>query len=219
MSSSTKPRRRSATFRTAAIAALLVAGFRPATFAAADAPPPPSLTGSDFEIDSDANLRVDVMGDLDWNNVTEVRTPDNAIGNADTSFGQGTKENTAVPTIVDGGIPPNKSDLRHFGVYQEGNTSDGFLHLYWTRVQDPSGSTNMDFELNQSRTKSANGVTPMSTVGDLLITYDLEGGGTKAGCSDSPFVGETAQFVNVPLSNTFKDLEPGTYTCTVVVDP
>ncbi|MCX5391072.1 collagen binding domain-containing protein [Streptomyces sp. NBC_00094] len=176
MSSSTKPRRRSATARTAAIAALLVAGFLPATFAVADAPPP-SLTGSDFEIDPDANLRVDTNGNLDWNNVTEIRTPDNAIGGADTSFGGGTKENTAVPTIVTGGIPPNKSDLRFFGLHQEGSTSDGFLHLYWTRVQDPSGSTNMDFELNQSRTKSANGVTPMRTVGDLLITYDLEQGG------------------------------------------
>ncbi|QES21855.1 hypothetical protein DEJ46_24370 [Streptomyces venezuelae] len=160
----------------AATAALLVAGFLPATLATADAPPP-SLTGSDFEIDTDANLRVDVNGDLDWNNVTEIRTGDTTA--PDTSFVEGTKENTAVPTIESGGIPPNKSDLKFFGLHQEGGTSDGFLHLYWTRVQDPSGSTNMDFELNQSRTKSANGVTPIRTVGDLLITYDLRQGGTR----------------------------------------
>jgi hypothetical protein len=38
----------------------------------------------------------------------------------------------------------------------------------------------MDFELNQSSTKSANGVTPVRTNGDLLITYDLSNGGTVA---------------------------------------
>ncbi|MFE2561347.1 collagen binding domain-containing protein [Streptomyces sp. NPDC059352] len=119
------------------------------------------------------------MGDLDWNNVNEIRTPDNAIGSTDTSFGEGAKENTAVPSVVDGGIPPNKSDLRFFGVHQEGTTLDGSLHLYWTRVQEPSGTTTMDFELNQSRTKSSNGVTPMRTPGDLLVTYDLDKGGTR----------------------------------------
>ncbi|MFI8824990.1 collagen binding domain-containing protein [Streptomyces sp. NPDC053431] len=179
MTPSAQPRRRrSAALRLAATAALLTAGFLPTTFASADAPPP-SLTGSDFEIDADANLRVDVMGDLDWNNVSEIRTQDTLIGGEDSAFTEGTKENTAVPTLGAGGVPPNKSDLRYFGVYQEGNTSDGFLHLFWTRVQDPSGTTNMDFELNQSRVKSANGVTPMRTVGDLLITYDLDKGGTR----------------------------------------
>ena len=99
-------------------------------------------------------------------------------GAGDDSFGQGTKEDTAVPTVVDGGIPPNKSDLKFFGVYQEG-TSNGFLNLYWSRVQDPSGTTNMDFEFNQSAHGiSSNGVTPMRTAGDLLITYDLSNGGT-----------------------------------------
>ncbi|NIR35546.1 MAG: hypothetical protein GWO04_06990, partial [Actinobacteria bacterium] len=53
-----------------------------------------------------------------------------------------------------------------------------WLHLFWTRVQDPSGTTNLDFEFNQSLTPSANGVTPVRTVGDLLLTYDLSKGGT-----------------------------------------
>ncbi|MEV5972843.1 prealbumin-like fold domain-containing protein [Streptomyces sp. NPDC051921] len=180
MTPSARPRRRrSVTLRLAATAALLTAGFLPVTFATADAPPP-SLTGSDFEIDADANLRVDAAGDLDWNNVSEVRTQDSLFTNGqDTAFVEGSKENTAVPTVEGGGIPPNKSDLKFFGVYQEGTTSDGFLHLYWTRVQDPSGTTNMDFELNQSRVKSANGITPVRTVGDFLITYDLSRGGTQ----------------------------------------
>jgi uncharacterized surface anchored protein len=81
--------------------------------------------------------------------------------------------------VVDGSIPPNKSDLKFFGVYQEGGSSSGFLNLYWSRVQDPTGTTNMDFEFNQSTTISANGLTPVRTAGDLLIIYDLAQGGTR----------------------------------------
>ena len=53
------------------------------------------------------------------------------------------------------------------------------MHLFWTRVQDPKGSTNMDFEFNQSEILSANGVTPIRTDGDLLIVYELSKGGTE----------------------------------------
>ena len=142
--------------------------------------PEVSLTGSNFEIDTNANLRLDdAAPSLDWASVTQTAKDDTASGTGDESFGQGTKEDTAVPKVVSGSIPPNKSDLKSFGVYQEGGSSSGFLHLYWTRVQDPTGTTNMDFEFNQSKVLSANGVTPVRTAGDLLITYDLSNGGTK----------------------------------------
>jgi hypothetical protein len=141
--------------------------------------PEVSLAGSNFEIDTDANLRVDdAAPSIDWANVTEIRKADTPSGPTDESFGQGSKEDTAVPNVVDGSIPPNKSDLKFFGVYQEGTTSNGFLNLYWSRVQDPSGTTNMDFEFNQSTILSANGVTPVRSPGDLLIIYDLAQGGT-----------------------------------------
>src|SRR5262245_39521683 len=146
---------------------------------AAASHPEVSLAGSNFEIDTDANLRVDDPApSLDWANVAETRKQDTASGPTDESFGQGSKEDTAVPSVVDGSIPPNKSDLKFFGVYQEGTTSSGFLHLFWSRVQDPSGTTNMDFEFNQSNVLSSNGVTPVRTAGDLLIIYDLAQGGT-----------------------------------------
>lgn len=142
--------------------------------------PEVSLTGSSFEIDTDANLRVDdAAPSIDWASVTEIRREDTASGSADESFGNGSKEDTAVPSVVDGGIPPNKSDLKFFGVYQEGGTSAGFLNLYWSRVQEPSGTTNMDFEFNQSDVLSANDVTPVRTAGDLLVQYDLAQGGTN----------------------------------------
>jgi uncharacterized surface anchored protein len=147
------------------------------------------LPGSNFEIDNDANLIVNTPGNLDWANVTEIRQADHASGQQDPSFGNGTKEDTAVPSIVDGGIPPNKSDLKFFGGYQEGSDQTGFLNLFWARVQDPSGTTNMDFEFNQSNVASANGVTPIRTAGDLLITYDLSRGGTQATISQREWTG------------------------------
>lgn len=138
-----------------------------------------SLTGSNFEIDADANLKVDhASPSIDWASVAEARQTDEASGTGDDSFGQGSKEDTAVPVVVSGSIPPNKSDLKDFGVYVEETASGKFLHLFWSRVQDPSGTTNMDFEFNQSTVVSSNGVTPVRTAGDLLITYDLSKGGT-----------------------------------------
>jgi hypothetical protein len=138
-----------------------------------------TLTGSNFEIDTDANLKVDhAAPSLDWANVTEDRKDDEPTGQNDNSFGQGSKEDDAVPSVVSGSIPPNKSDLKTFGVYQEENAGGKFLNLFWLRVQDPKGTTNMDFEFNQSTNVSANGVTPERTAGDLLIVYELAKGGT-----------------------------------------
>jgi hypothetical protein len=142
-----------------------------------------SLPGSAFEIDgapTGANLRVDVAGNLDWANVAEQRQADTPPGQNDNAFGQGAKEDTPVPTVVFGGIPPQKSDLTHFGVYLETNaTGQRFLNVFWRRVQSPSGTTNMDFEFNQSSLISGNGVTHVRTAGDVLIQYDLVQGGTN----------------------------------------
>ena len=81
---------------------------------------------------------------------------------------------------MNGSIPPQKSDLLNFGLYLETTASGArFLNLYWHRVQEPNGTTNMDFEFNKSLTPSANGVTPVRSAGDLLIQYDLAQGGTN----------------------------------------
>ena len=152
--------------------------------------PEVSLSGSNFEIDTDANLKVDDGSPaIDWATVTEIRRQDLDSGAGDNSFGNGSKENTAVPTVVDGSIPPNKSDLKFFGVHQEGSTTTGFLNLYWSRVQDPQGTTNMDFEFNQNSAVSSNEVTPIRTAGDLLIIYDLSNGGTVPTLSKSVWSG------------------------------
>jgi hypothetical protein len=147
------------------------------------------LPSSNFEIDTDANIKVDAASpSIDWANVAENKKDDLPTGSADNSFTQGTKEDTALPITETGSIPPNKSDLKTFGVYSEKNNGVNFVHLYWTRVQDPSGTTNMDFELNQRACTpgqapadadcAPNGVTPIRSVDDILITYDLSKGGT-----------------------------------------
>ena len=142
-----------------------------------------SLPGSNFEIDNNANTKVDgaVPPSLDWNSVTEVRQADLASGQNDNSYGGGSKEDDTCPGVGTGSIPNNKSDLKTFGAYVESEANGpGYLNLYWTRVQDPSGTTLMDFELNQSSTKCANGVNPVRTAGDLLIEYRIEQGGAVA---------------------------------------
>src|SRR3954451_18094285 len=153
------------------------------------------LSGSNFEVDTDANMKVDGAGDcIDWlagGTGTPLRTgvlstTDKPTGSTDDSFGQGSQEDDANPTIVAGSIPPNKSDLKTFGLYAEVTATGKYLELFWSRVQNPSGTTNMDFELNQKNCEpaaiptncSTNGVTPARTIGDKLITYDLANGGT-----------------------------------------
>jgi hypothetical protein len=168
-----------------------------------------TLNGSAFEIDTNANLIVDSTNCIDWLSGgagsglrTGVFTKnDKGSGSGDDAFGQGTSENDANPTIVSGSIPPNKSDLKVFGLYQESgeittappNPTGKFLALFWSRVQNPSGTTNMDFELNQkfcdptatptncainSKDPTVTPETPVRTAGDKLITYDLSKGGT-----------------------------------------
>jgi Prealbumin-like fold domain len=169
--------------RTAAVVMAVIAviaaslAFLPSALASH---PEVSLPGSNFEIEPDANLKLDDPApSIDWASVTETRKADVASGQNDNSFGQGTKEDTPVPTVVDGSIPPEKSDLLNFGVYFETNSNGKFLNVFWHRVQEPNGTTNMDFEFNQSETLSTNGVTPVRTSGDVLIQYDLAQGGTN----------------------------------------
>jgi hypothetical protein len=144
--------------------------------------PEVSLPGSNFEIDLDANLKVDDPApSIDWASVAESRKSDLATGSADDSYAGGAKEDDACPGTTTGSIPNNKSDLLTFGAYVEPEASGpGFLNLFWTRVQEPSGTTLMDFELNQSSTPCTNGVNPVRTVGDLLIEYRIEQGGATA---------------------------------------
>jgi hypothetical protein len=146
--------------------------------------PEASLAGSNFEIDVDANLKVDDAAppSLDWANVNEIRATDAVNGTGDDSYAGGVKEDTVCPGETTDSIPPNKSDLLSFHVYREAGsgTHPGFLNLAWSRVSEPSGTTLMDFEFNQSSTACASGPNVVRTAGDLLIEYAIDQGGSRA---------------------------------------
>ena len=142
-----------------------------------------SLPGSNFEIDTSANLRVDLPAppSLDWANVDDDRRADRPTGQTDDSYVGSTKEDTACPGETTGSIPNNKSDLLNFGAYTESEADGpGFLNLFWQRVSEPSGTTLMDFELNHSSTNCPSGPNKVRTQGDLLLEYSIDQGGAVA---------------------------------------
>jgi hypothetical protein len=139
-----------------------------------------SLEGSDFEIDNDANLILDTAAPMmDWATVTEARQDDEPSGQNDDSYQGGTKEDTACPDETTGSIPNNKSDLLTFGVYEE-EGDPGYLHMFWSRVNEPTGTTLMDFEFNQSDELCGTGPNVVRTEGDLLVEYSIDQGGARA---------------------------------------
>jgi hypothetical protein len=159
--------------------------------------PEASLAGSNFEIDVDANLKVDDPPQDDWASIpntgipNEVRALDKVNGTGDDSYSGGVKEDTVCPTATTDSIPPNKSDLLSFHVYREpgSGTHPGFLNLAWSRVTDPTGTTLMDFEFNKSKTKCASGPNVFRTVGDLLIEYSIDQGGSRADITGRTWTG------------------------------
>ena len=141
--------------------------------------------GGNFEIDGPPNgSNFTVQGAppaLDWANVADVSQADRPTGQQDDSYKGGVKEDTECPGEVTGSIPNNKSDLKTYLTYTEGEDGGpGWLNLGWIRVNDPSGTTLMDFELNQSSTPCATGPNVIRTAGDLLIEYAIDQGGAVA---------------------------------------
>ncbi|MEX2552873.1 MAG: hypothetical protein WD627_07750, partial [Actinomycetota bacterium] len=116
-------------------------------------------------------------GTLDAGAAGLIAKDDEASGSGDDSFAEGVHEDTAVPPIETGGVPA-KADLKTFHMAIEKAGGQDYLYLSWERVPDQGGATDMDFEFNQSATISANGVTPVRTVNDLLITYAIANGGS-----------------------------------------
>jgi hypothetical protein len=154
------------------------------------------LNGSTFELDGDL---IDVSG-IDWLTDSIDTTPvsatmwdgvnlegsvvkrDKATGTTDDSYQGGVKEDTVCPGQTTGSIPNNKSDLKTFRVFVEPgqNGHPGYLNIAWSRVAEPSGTTLMDFEFNQSETPCGSGSPNYQrTEGDLLIEYLIDQGGAR----------------------------------------
>src|SRR6266496_3297163 len=138
------------------------------------------LAGSTFEGNA-GNLVVNTPGNTDWVNApNRVTGVEQFQGTQDNSFGQGSKEDDPIVTVVTGSIPPQKSDLTRFYVASEFASNSNFLYLAWERT-NVLGSANMDFELNQQAQPdlTTEGTkTLVRTASDILITFDFGGSGS-----------------------------------------
>lgn len=140
-----------------------------------------NLPGSSFEID-DGNLVVNgPSGSKDWANA-----PNRSIGvdaqqtSSDNSYKGGAKHDDVCPAMETGGIPPNKDDLTRLYVSSEIVGTDVFLYMAWERFlnKESSASAHMGFEFNQSTVPcGGDSQNIRRTPGDILVLYDLEGGG------------------------------------------
>ncbi|MGH2357195.1 MAG: SpaA isopeptide-forming pilin-related protein [Candidatus Limnocylindria bacterium] len=133
-----------------------------------------ALAGTSFNA-ADGNL-TDDGAETDW--CTPVPNlanwPDSASGSGDTSFTTGNnKEDSNVPSLGNGTIPNNKDDLLRQYVASETVAGALFVYLAWVRA-DPTGTSTIDFEFNQSDQISSNGVTHVRTDGDLLVSFDFK---------------------------------------------
>ncbi|MDX6200095.1 MAG: hypothetical protein QOJ79_3246 [Actinomycetota bacterium] len=183
MSASRTITRRRPRNRTVALAVAVLLGAAGSLLASTNASA--NLTGSTFE-GNDGNVVVNTTGNTDWANVTGRHTGiDDSAGGTDNAFGQGSKEDVAAVSVVNGSIPPNKNDLsRFYEASQQASGGDIYLQLAWERLVN-IGNANLDFEINQNPTSGFNGATtgPVAlnrTAGDLLVTYDFGGSGSPA---------------------------------------
>jgi uncharacterized repeat protein (TIGR01451 family) len=137
----------------------------------------------------DGNL-TDDGAETDWCTPAPnlVPGPDSPSGSNDTSFTTGNnKEDSDVPSLGDGTIPNNKDDLLREYVASETVGSDLFVYLAWVRA-DPTGTSTIDFEFNQSDVVSSNGHTKVRTDGDLLVSFDFQANPGSTGGYDVDLV-------------------------------
>jgi hypothetical protein len=142
---------------------------------------------STFEGD-DGNFAVDTAGNTDWAALNAQQQANLSVkadllsGQTDNSFGNGTKTSDTTVSVVSGQIPNNKADLGNSYITSETLANQHvMMYLGVTRVTT-SGTVNLDIEVNKAAqpdlttpgTKTLN-----RTVGDVLISYDFQGGSQK----------------------------------------
>jgi hypothetical protein len=154
---------------------VVVSATIPSGYFTSVAPGGKGTLGSNFEIDGNTQLDGTAEDLRDWNSADYVVWPDIPSGQADDSFGKGSKNDHATPAVVDGSIPNNKSDLLTMAAAAEGIGTANFVYLAWLRAET-LGTVNIDFELNQSSVLSDNGVTPQRSEKDVIISFDFASG-------------------------------------------
>ena len=168
---------------------VIVKALIPATYLDPSGDAGPGALGSNFETDGDGFVDGDLVDSLndngkgddleiDWENLSFTNVADVNSGQTDDSFGQGSKENSAEPSVSLGSIPKQKSDLTNFLWALDTEGTDNFLYLGWLREND-LGTANIDAELNQALVDPnlGNGITPPRTPGDILFTFDFASNG------------------------------------------
>jgi len=141
-----------------------------------------NLVGSPFQSD-DGNLVVDpppAVGTQDWSNAPNLEPPGIDLTGDDNSYKGGAKHDDVCPAASTGGIPPNKDDLTRLYVAHEKIGTDTFVYIAWQRFldKDSSASAHMGIEFNQSSVAcGGDSANVQRTDGDILVLYDLEGGG------------------------------------------
>jgi len=160
-----------------AAAALLGSG----TVFATSGPALATLPGSSFN-GADASPTSDVAA-----GAVAISDP---TGTSDTTNYSGGSTDDDICPVVATGTAPNASDIDTFYFGSQNNASGVFIYLGWHRMTT-SGTTTLDFELNQSSADapSCGSHQPARTAGDLLITYDFTGGGGTVTLASRSWVG------------------------------
>jgi len=153
-----------------------------------------TLPGSTFE-GHDGNFAVTTSGNTDWAQLNAEQQENLSVkadllsGQTDNSFGNGTKTDSEVVSVVSGQIPNNKADLGNSYITSEDIDGDTYLYLGVTRVTT-SGTVNLDIEVNQNAqpdlttpgdktlVREGNGVDD-DIPDDILIGYDFQGGAQR----------------------------------------
>lgn len=163
-----------------AAAALLGSG----TVFATSGPALATLPGSSFN-GADGSVTSDLAAGA-------VDITDPVAGADTTNYSGGATDDDICPTVATG-TAPNASDIDHFYFGSQSNASGVFLYLGWHRMTT-SGTTTLDFELNQSLADapSCGSHQPARTAGDLLVTYDFTGGGGTVTLASRSWVGTAA---------------------------
>jgi hypothetical protein len=160
----------------------------------------PVGTAAGFE-DDDANLAPQAPINFDWNSFSPatwtgtapLRTANKVVSGwtftgledrqastSDSGFAGGTKQDHTCPTVITQKAS-NKDDLKRVYVASKTVGTDVFLTLAWVRIPQntTSPSAHVAFEFNKGTTACAGSSGLVQrTLGDMLIVYDFEGGGT-----------------------------------------
>lgn len=183
----------------------------------------PTGAVGDFEVDG--NFLNDPGGaSRDWENVGGVtRIDDPGSDPNDDVLTDGSKENdpdTWKYTTQAAALYPPKTDITRGYFASEVTPSSAFMWLGFERAAaDGQGSANMNFEINQKTTSIVNSKgtsIPERTNGDLLVTYDYDGGEKAVRIAVLEWVGTALagvwQPLNPPPDAAFGDINTASVT-------